>query len=192
MSQNSPNSRSESVGALTDEQWAEQSWLRSVIIARLGSAEGADDVLQEVRVAAIEQKAPLREPGALRSWLFQVAVRQSLLFLRRVGRYRRLLARAATTMDDSRHTSEMDGLRWLLHGERRQLIRQALREIDGRDRELLVLKYLEGWSYQQIAEVRGSSVRAVESRVCRARARLRQRLRQLEILDTRGGDTSDE
>lgn len=197
MSGNSPNSDfeadSDSAPAVAlDPSWADQPWLRSVVVARLGSAEGVDDVLQEVRVAAIEQKAPIREPGAFRGWLLQVAVRQSLLFLRRMGRYRRLLTSAADHGTAATLNQADDGLSWLLQSERRALIRQALAELDGRDRELLILKYLEGWSYQQIADARGSTLRSVENRVCRARGRLRQRLQQLNIVNERGEDFDDE
>ena len=52
-----------------------------------------------------------------------------------------------------------------------------------RDRELLVLKYVEGWSYRRIAEHRGSTERAIESRVHRARGRLRAVLTQLRVVD---------
>lgn len=159
------------------------SWLRSVIVARLGTAEGVDDVLQEVNVAAIEQKAPLREPAALRAWLFQVAVRQSLLFRRKAGRYRKLIGRA-----ESRHVMEdaedLNPLGWLLSTERRGLIREALQELQGRDRELLVLKYVERWTYREIARHCGSTERAIESRVHRARASLRTLLARRNVVET--------
>lgn len=159
-----------------------RSWLRSVIVARLGSTDGADDVLQEVHVAAIEQKSPIREPAAFRSWLFQVAVRQTLLFRRKTGRYRRLIksTKEKTAVPES---DDENPLAWLLCSERRVLVREALRQLQDREREFLVLKYVENWSYRKIAEHCGSTERAVESRVHRARANLRNQLRKRNVID---------
>lgn len=157
-----------------------RTWLRSVIVARLGSSDGADDVLQEVSVAAIEQKSPLRQSGAVRAWLFQLAVRQSLLFRRRMGRYRKLIGRAAGRAAEE----DTEGpLNWLMSLERRELVQTALNSLRGGDRELLVLKYVEAWSYRQIAEHRGSTERAIESRVHRARAHLRDLLKQMQVVE---------
>ena len=46
----------------------------------------------------------------------------------------------------------------------------------GRDAEVLLLKYGERWSYRQIAERLGITEKAVDTRLVRARERLRQEL----------------
>lgn len=157
-------------------------WLRSVIVARLGDPGGADDVLQEVHVAAIEQKAPLRQRSAAVSWLYQLAVRQSMLFRRGMGRHRRRMNEAAAR-EETKHIEDTDPLEWLLSAERRELIRAALQQLDGEQRELLILKYVEGWSYRQIAERTGRTERAVESHLHRTRLRLRELLTRLNVIE---------
>lgn len=159
-----------------------RSWLRSVIVARLGGTDGADDVLQEVHVAAVEQNFHVREPSAFRAWLFQVAVRQTLLFRRKMGRYRRLISHSKDRTDVDQSISD-NPLTWLLCTERRELIRDALKQLKEREREFLVLKYVENWSYRKIAEHCGSTERAVESRVHRARASLRKLLQRHCLAD---------
>lgn len=159
---------------------ANRGWLRSVIAARLGTSDGADDVLQEVGVAVVEQKAPLQHQVSAKAWLFQIAVRQSLLFLRRVGRYRRHIGKAISRPE---HSEDEDPLSWLLSTERQELIREALQRLNGRDREFLILKYVEGWSYREIATAQNTTERSVESRVHRARHKLREHLRQLDVID---------
>ena len=69
---------------------------------------------------------------------------------------------------------------WLLAQERRNHVRQALGQMPHRDAELLLLKYTENWSYKQIAERLGVSESAVETRLHRARQRLRNTLAELE------------
>ncbi|MFK7820285.1 MAG: RNA polymerase sigma factor [Planctomycetaceae bacterium] len=162
-------------------------WLRSVIVARLGSAAGAEDVLQEVHVAAIEQKSPLRDQSAVTAWLYQIALRQVMLFRRRLGRQRKREAGAAA-IEETKHRESVDPLAWILRTERQTLVREALGLLGGKDRELLVLKYVEGWSYRQIAEHTRRSESAVESQLHRARTRLRAQLVRLDVV---GGENND-
>lgn len=157
-----------------------EGWLKSVIAARLGSASEADDVLQEVHVAAIEQKSPLKNSAAITSWLYQIAVRQVLQFRRTAGRHRKRLAEAADIQATQLDSVE-DPLSWMLSSERRNLTRRGLQQLDEEDRELLMLKYVEGWSYRKIAERTDRTERAVESQVQRARDRLRTYLVRLNV-----------
>ena len=79
------------------------------------------------------------------------------------------------------HDAEGDPLHWLLSTERRRLVREALAELSGKDAEILLLKYTEDWSYRQLAEHLGTSCSAVESRLHRARAKLRSALRMRDF-----------
>jgi RNA polymerase sigma-70 factor (ECF subfamily) len=52
-----------------------------------------------------------------------------------------------------------------------------------KDAELLLLKYTEGWSYHDLVSHLGISHSAVETRLHRARQRLRDALIALEVLE---------
>ncbi|NQT38292.1 MAG: sigma-70 region 4 domain-containing protein, partial [Planctomycetes bacterium] len=52
-----------------------------------------------------------------------------------------------------------------------------------RESEILMLKYTEDWSYRQIADRLGISASAVESRLHRARHRLRSELAALDVIE---------
>lgn len=69
-----------------------------------------------------------------------------------------------------------DPLDWLLGDERRQMVRTALDKLPGRDAEILLMKYAEDCSYQEIANRLGIGHSAVEARLHRARGRLRTAL----------------
>ncbi len=157
-------------------------WLRTVVAARLASREGVDEVLQEVALAAVAQRAPLADADKVAPWLYRLAVTQSLMYRRKLGRQRRLTERfARRTQPRVCDSREADPLGWLLAHERRQLVRQALGRIAKRDREMLLLKYSEGWNYHQLAQHLGISHSAVETRLHRARARLRDEMAQHEF-----------
>lgn len=152
-------------------------WLRSVLLARLGERQAVDDVMQEVSLAAVEQRAPLADRGKIAPWLYRLAVTQALLYRRRMGRRRKLTEnyaqRVRPSEGDSRTTDPLD---WLLADERQKLVRQALARLPPRDAEILLLKYGEDWSYHEIAARLGIGHSAVEARLHRARRRLRDEL----------------
>lgn len=156
-------------------------WLRTIVYSRVGGAEGVDDVMQEVALAAVRQREKLPEPSRMAPWLYRVAVRQSLLYRRKAGRRRKLVdAFAQQKPAAEQDESAPDPLGWLLAKERSGLLRVALQRLTRRDREILLLKYAEDWSYAQIAEHLGVTHSAVETRLHRARARLRSELAKLE------------
>lgn len=150
-------------------------WLRAVVFARVGEPQAVDEVLQEVALEAVRQKAPIHDPAKVSQWLYRLAVLQSLLYRRRQGRRRKLLERYRQTVGDSGGTAG-DPLEWLLRGERMKLVREALASLPARDAEVLLMKYAEDLSYEQIAERLGISFSAAQARLHRARNRLRSEM----------------
>jgi len=159
-------------------------WLRTVVCARLGEPQAIDEVMQEVSLAAVAQKAPIADAGKVAPWLYRLAVTQSLLYRRKQGRQRKLTDRyAERNQPTEQDTREVDPLEWLLAEERRAQIRKAVARLPRRDAEMLMLKYTEDWSYRDLAEHLGISHSAVEARLHRARRRLREELIAMEVIE---------
>lgn len=183
--------RSEATGRPPSVDWVaalaeHDRWLRTIVLARTGEPQAVDEVMQEVALAAVRQRAPLADVTKVAPWLYRLAVRQSLLYRRRMGRKRR---REQGYGEEYRPTEEdtrgYDPLSWLLAEERRSLIRSAIGRLPRKDAEILLLKYTEGWSYHDIAAHVGISHSAVESRLHRARAMLRRQLAALDVIETK-------
>lgn len=156
-------------------------WLRTVVLARVGQRAAVDEVMQEVALAAIRQQAPVRNQTDVAPWLYRLAVWQSLLYRRRQGRRRKLDDRYFEQIGRFAENGIVaDPLDWLLARERKSLLRHAMGQLKRRDAEILLLKYTEDWTYQDISDHLGISKSAVEARLHRARARLRARLSVLE------------
>jgi RNA polymerase sigma-70 factor (ECF subfamily) len=151
-------------------------WLRRVVGTRLQKRQEVDEVMQEVALAAVAQRSPLLDPGRLVGWLYQLAVRQALIYRRKAGRQRALVGRYARQRSAGTEAPESSPLQWLLCEERRDLVQQALRRLPPRDADLLILKYAEGWSARELAERLGVRTVAIETRLHRARVRLRAEL----------------
>jgi RNA polymerase sigma-70 factor (ECF subfamily) len=154
-----------------------QGWLRTVLLARLRDADIVDEVMQEVAVAIIHQQSKpeaIEHPGP---WLYRVALKQILMYRRKTGRRRRLL-KALTEQPTSTGNAPQhyDPLQWLLMRERQQSVQSSLEQLGDRDREILLLKYNDGLSYDQIAERLGITPASVRMRLHRARIHLKNHL----------------
>jgi RNA polymerase sigma-70 factor (ECF subfamily) len=150
-----------------------------VVTARLQEGQAVDEVMQEVALAAVAQSSPLANPARVVGWLYRLAVRQVLIYRRKAGRRRALVDRYARERGVSGEDPGGSPLSWLLHDERRSLVHQALRRLPSRDADLLILKYAEGFSARELAELLGVKTTAIEARLHRARGRLRAELAAL-------------
>ena len=158
-------------------------WLRTVIGARLGEPQAVEEVMQEVSLAAVRQRAPLNDPEKVAPWLYRLAVRQTLLYRRKQGRRRKMVDSYAQRLRPTEtDTREADPLAWLLAEERQKQVRLAMSRLPTRDAEILMLKYSENWSYHALVEHLGISHSAVEARLHRARQRLRTELAALDVV----------
>ena len=161
-----------------------ESWLKTVIAARVGEAAAIDEVWQEVSLAAVKQQAPLLDVSRITSWLYQLAVRQSLLYRRTMGRRRKLVDRYVERVAPiANNKAEPNPLDILLADERHALVRKAVAELGVQDREVLLLKYVHDWSYRDMADHLGLTVSAVQARLHRARQRLRDILTRHDAME---------
>ena len=148
-------------------------WLWLVVYSRLGDAAQAEDVMQEVAVAAVRTKIEFREPECGKHWLYRVAVRQVMLLRRSQARDRRKI------QNFQRDVPSVDApncVQWICEGETNGQVREALTRLKPRDQEILVMKYGEDFSCKEIAQVMGVTETTIQSRLLRARKRLRQLL----------------
>jgi RNA polymerase sigma factor (sigma-70 family) len=184
MNEPSPSPASEPEIATSVLDWgatlaAYQGWLRRVVASRLHEAQAVDEVMQDVALAAVSQHSPLQNPARAAVWLYRLAVRHVLLYRRKTGRQRSLVDRYAARKAASEIDASPSPLGWLVHDERQQLVQQALRRLPPRDAELLILKHAEGYGARELAERLGVAVATVETRLHRARRRLRAELADL-------------
>ncbi len=182
------NSTEASVGCLLPDgrvDWsvalkANESWMRGVIAQRVGDQEGVDEVFQEIGLAAARQQTPLRDPTKVGSWLYRLAVVQSCLYRRTLGRKRKALQRYGDVVriaEDDR--TQQDPLDWLLDRERKERVRLAASRLPEDEQLILRMKYFDDKSYQEIADELGATVFAVQSKLHRARVRLKRTLQTL-------------
>jgi RNA polymerase sigma-70 factor (ECF subfamily) len=138
----------------------------------LGSADDAEDVLQETFLLAFRALGRYREQNRFRAWLFQILVNRCRTHARRRARQDRRFVH-----DDDAHAAAPAP-----HGGEPGLgdaLQMALEILDAPHREALLLKYGEELAYPEMATMTGASVSALKMRVKRARDLVRPRLEEL-------------
>jgi RNA polymerase sigma factor (sigma-70 family) len=153
-----------------------ESWLRTVVRSRLSEPDAIEDVMQNIALAIVKQRNVLSEVSRIGAWLYQIAIRQVMMYRRSAGRRRKLHNRFAG--DLSERSEQASPLLGLISLETQGCVQQALNELNEIDRQILLLKYSEGWSYRQLAEHLGVQEETIEYRLMRARKSLRRLLRR--------------
>lgn len=172
-----------------------QSWLKKVLRCRVADAHAVDDLLQDIAVAVYRQlenaksspsphdiaaaKNTLPEnPEKVGPWLYRVAIRQAVNYHRKRSRkYQPII-----TEQIAAQSSTPQPLQWMLDQEAGEAMKACIAKLDDAQREILMLKFTENWSYQQLADRLGISPRAVEHRLSKARKTLRQLLTETKNL----------
>lgn len=157
-------------------------WLRTVIAARVGETAAIDEVFQEVSLAAVRQQAPIHDRTKVCPWLYKLAVTQSLLYRRTMGRKKKLINRyTENTPIEEYDRKQIEPLEWLLDQERRTRVQEAMSALPKPQQELLMLKYVHDWSYRDMSEHLGITVSAVQAKLHRARGLLRAKLERMQV-----------
>jgi RNA polymerase sigma-70 factor (ECF subfamily) len=187
--------------------WADQleqnrGWLIRVLRARIGNRHDVEDVFQELTLSVLKQvdrfrsetnhndgnqakpnlpedqrKSVLpRDQQKVAPWLYRLAVRHAVNFYRRSNRISH--AKPVADLEPAADTS--GPLEWMIALESKSQLQTAIANLRPQDREILMLKFAEKWSYQKMADKLGVTVRNIEYRLLAARQRLRSELNRIE------------
>jgi len=132
----------------------------------LGCTEDAEDVLQEVFVAAYNAMVADERPIAVRPWLYRIARNRCLNHLRKPT------ADGQDTMDTHPH---MNGVTTLERVQNREEFRNLLSDVGKlpeTQRSALLLREIDAMSYEEIAQAMDTTVPGVKSLLVRARIAL--------------------
>jgi RNA polymerase sigma-70 factor (ECF subfamily) len=148
----------------------------SVVRSILRRREDVEDVAQQVFIKAFVSIRSFDMRAAFSTWLYKIAVNECWDYLRR-KRVRPLLYEADLSEEQNQHltsyvateTAPADASK---RAELRQTVELLLEQLDDGDRQMLVLKEVEGLSVQEISEVMELNINTVKVRLFRARAKL--------------------
>jgi RNA polymerase sigma-70 factor (ECF subfamily) len=170
-----------------------QDRLYNAVLRMVGDREEARELTQEAFTRGLSKLETFRGDASPYTWLFRIAVNLAISQLRKVQRVRvfsldrpipngragggRDATQAASLVDRvARDRSELPPQR-AERRERDEAVLAALGRLDAEYRAVLVMRDIEGFDYQQMADVLGLPLGTLKSRLFRARLALRDELR---------------
>jgi RNA polymerase sigma-70 factor (ECF subfamily) len=144
-----------------------------------GNAEDAADVVQRAFINAYRKIAEFKGDAAFSTWIYRIAFNQAIS-------YRRENRRTSVSI----HGKEDDGLiaepvderapgESMESAETQRKVQQALERLEEGDRQIIILKDLQGQSYDEIAAILQVPKGTVRSRLHRARMELKEKLKPI-------------
>lgn len=141
--------------------------------------EDVEDIAQQVFIKAYFSLPRFDQRAAFSTWLYKIAVNECWDYLRK-KKVRPLVYEADLSEEQGRQFSsgsEYPGTtarddQTSKRVELRQVIDRLLNELDERDRLMLILKEVEGFSVEEIGKILDLNVNTVKVRLFRARGRL--------------------
>ena len=137
------------------------------------SRDSAEEFAQEAFLRLYRNAHRYDDRGKLAPYLFRIATNLVRSEKRRERRWELLLPRFSA--DGESHAEPM-AQRGLLVDEIQETVSAALESLPVRLKSPVILREIEGWSYQEIAESLGCSEGTVKSRIFRGREQLRRKL----------------
>jgi len=148
-----------------------QERIRNLLFAMFHEQELVDDLAQEVFIKAYEALPNFRFESSLYTWLYRIAINKGRDELRR-RKLRRFFS--LQHLDDTVRADLEARIAERPHDmEASDLVALGLRTLPDHQREVVIMKDLQGFSYEEIAEILDVEVGTVKSRLSRARTAMR-------------------
>ncbi|MGB2808165.1 MAG: RNA polymerase sigma factor [Sedimentisphaerales bacterium] len=146
----------------------------------------AEDVVQEAFVR-LHRQVTGHGSGSVKhltTWLFRVTHNLTIDMLRRRSQRRRVPETAVdpSALSEEQAADELDALGEVLRQEARQVALRELAQLDERQRQVVLLKVIQGMTLRQVAEVVNISVSLVNYRLNQGLTELAQRLRRAGVV----------
>ena len=159
----------------------------NLILGMLGDTADAADAAQEVFLKAFKGIRTFRQGSSLKTWLYRIAIREALNHRRWFKRHLQKNISLDAEPQDGSAPIDIEDLSatpfdQLASHEIQAAVQDALQRVPEVFRSAVILRDIEGLSYEEVAEVLECSVGTVKSRILRGRRCLK------DILDPLLGD----
>lgn len=161
-----------------------ESKIFNTIFSFVGDYDDAMDLTQETFLCAFRNLEKFRQESSISTWLYTIAIN---ICKKNYNKRKKVLSIFTNSIDDpqsndylNNQASENQSLEEKIEiDEEQNLIRQEISSLPKRYKSVIILKYLQGLSYEEIAEIVECNVGTVRSRLSRAKDKLKPKLEKL-------------
>jgi RNA polymerase sigma-70 factor, ECF subfamily len=147
--------------------------VRNIVYITLSNSNSVDDIAQEVFITVYRHLKNFRFESQFTTWIYRITINKCKDHLRKKSVRKIFLPLADEEKEPVLETINEDS-------DIIQIVRNAIGILPDKLRIPLVLKDLEGFSYQEIADTMECEIGTVKSRIFRAREALKKVLKPLE------------
>ena len=153
-----------------------QKSVHALVWRKIGDFHYAEEITQDTFLQAYEKLSTLRNPNQFAGWLYVIANRLCIDWLRKKKPAMQSLEDTPMEeIEESSYISHLSEQEQISSAERRhEIVKKLLAKLPESERTVMTLFYLGEMSMQEISKFLGVSVKAISSRLSRARKRLRQ------------------
>ncbi|MEN8905857.1 MAG: sigma-70 family RNA polymerase sigma factor [Clostridiales bacterium] len=168
-----------------------QKRIYNIALRLLGNREDAMDLAQEALIKMYKSISKFKEESSLSTWIYRITTNVCLDHLRKYKNKKEISIDEKLELDEGEvniqiedNSSRPDKI--LERNETKRIINQAIVSLSPDQRIVIVLKDIQGFSYEEISEYIKVPIGTVKSRLNRARLSLKEMLKKrLELLNDR-------
>jgi len=158
----------------------------TIALRTVGSEEIAEEVTQEVFISVYKDIRRFQFQSAFTTWLYRIVLRRVADYFRKNKKHREKAVSLSQNAVEEPIPEIKDGgptpLEAALEVERERMVEEAIRSLSAKQQMILVLRYINNLSYEEISEILKCRLGTVKSRLNRAHKTLEQELKVLDIL----------
>ncbi len=147
--------------------------VRNIIYLTLNNHELVDDIAQEVFLTVYKNLGRFRFESQFTTWLYRITINKCKDYLRKI-KIRSIFQPFKDSEEELGYSPTTD------EADVSEIVREAIKKLPEKLRVPLLLKDIEGLSYQEISETVQCEIGTVKSRIFRARESLREILKPYE------------
>ena len=147
--------------------------VRNIIYMTMNNSALVDDIAQEVFITVYKNLKHFRFESQFTTWLYRVTVNRCKDYLRRIN-VRKIFSPIEDGYDVSEYSTPAES------NDISKIVMDAISKLPVKLRMPLILKDIEGFSYQEISETLKCEMGTVKSRIFRGREKLKEILQPLE------------
>jgi len=147
--------------------------VRNIIYMTMNNSALVDDIAQEVFITVYRNLKHFRFESQFTTWLYRVTVNRCKDYLRRIN-VRKIFSPIEDGYDVSEYSTPVES------NDISKIVMDAISKLPVKLRMPLILKDIEGFSYQEISETLKCEMGTVKSRIFRGREKLKEILQPLE------------
>ena len=150
----------------------------AVALRMCGNREDAQDCLQESMLRIYRSIGSFKGQSSFGTWVYRITMNTCL------DELRKRKSRQSASLDNLVESgfSPTDGVntpeKQAVNSEQRRVLNTAIQSLPEEMRSAIVLRDIQGFTYDEIAEMQDANIGTIKSRISRAREKLRQILRE--------------